>query len=174
VDLWAQKLEKTQSQNNQLNDAYLDHLHTLETTIKQSYVMVKNQLGTMLESSEQFQKDSALHSDTIEQPIATLQNEICEPLSHLRTSMQKCLLPTTSLSQLPDCATTLTHHDYIASFDSPMHKGHKEQEFHDRPEVTYNGQENTAHCVPDDLVEQACSEVTSDDSEQPRMKRRRL
>jgi hypothetical protein len=57
VDLWAQKLEKTQSQNNQLSDPYLDHLHALETNMNQSYLMVKNQLGTMLESSEQFQKD---------------------------------------------------------------------------------------------------------------------
>ncbi|KAJ5195235.1 uncharacterized protein N7498_008673 [Penicillium cinerascens] len=174
VELWAHKLEKTQSQNNKLSDAYLDHLHTLETTINQSYLVVKNQLGTMLERSDEFKKDSALHSDTIEQPIASLQNEICEPLSHLRTNMQDCLLLTPSLRQLPDCTTTLSHYDEIASFASLVHKGLKEQEFHDRPEVTHNGQEDTSHWVPNDLDEQADSEVTFDDSKQPRIKRRRL
>lgn len=136
--------------------------------------MVKNHLGTMLERSDEFKKGSALHSDTMEQPVASLRDQICEPLSHLRTNMRNRLLPTASLRQLPDCTTTLPHHDDIDSFDSLMHKGAKEQAFHDRPDVTHNGQEGTSHWAPDDLVEQACSEITSDDSEQPRMKRRRL
>ncbi|KAL5336019.1 kinesin-domain-containing protein [Aspergillus crustosus] len=174
LELWAQVLEKTQSQNNQLRDAYLGHLDTLETTIKQAYSTVKDQLGTVLESSSQIQRDMALHSDMMEQPIATLKKEICVPLLHLRTSMRSRVLPTTSasLKQVSNHANASPQHDGKDSLTSFVHKGPKEQDFCDRPGATHSNQEGSSHGKPDNLVGQPC--FMSDDCEQPQPKRRRL
>ncbi|RDW67207.1 uncharacterized protein DSM5745_09073 [Aspergillus mulundensis] len=147
LELWARELEKTQSQNKQLSDAYLGHLNTLETTIKQSYSTVKDQLGMVLENSGQFQKDMARHSDAMEQPIEALEKEICEPLSHLRTNIQSYSIPTGASLEQDAC---------------------------DRPGATQSNQEGTSHWEHDNLAKQPRVEIASDDSENPRLKRRRL
>ncbi|KAL2815392.1 kinesin-domain-containing protein [Aspergillus granulosus] len=118
VELWAQKLEKTQSQNSRLSDAYLDHLNTFKTTINQSYLTLNDRLETDVKSSGHFQKEMALRSDTIEQPIAALEKEICVPLLQLRTSIR---------TTVSDCTASLDR-------SSLTNLGKKApQDFHDRP-----------------------------------------
>jgi hypothetical protein len=201
VDLWAQKLGKTQSQNNQLHDAYLDNLNTLETTMHQSYSTMSEQLGTVVESAGKFQNDMSLHSDTLKQPIATLENDICEPLSRLRASIRGCSLPTTASLRQPDYTTIFPRQDVLhyqvssrgkdspevpskspmdqsnaedsAPLTSSVNKRPREQDFSDRPEATRSEQERTPYGIPENRVAQPCLEVASD-SHQTRLKRRRL
>ncbi|OJZ79960.1 hypothetical protein ASPFODRAFT_38458 [Aspergillus luchuensis CBS 106.47] len=168
LEHWDHNLIKTQSQNNQLSDVYLSHLKTLETTIQQSFSEVKDRLRTELESSSQFQRDMVLHSGTIEQPVATLERGICEPLSHLQASIQSCLSPiSASLEQVSDYTSALPRFDNRASFTSLVHKESKETDTFNKPKATPRSQENRQ-------FEQPYLEAISDDSEQPPLKRRRL
>ncbi|KAL4885670.1 P-loop containing nucleoside triphosphate hydrolase protein [Aspergillus karnatakaensis] len=141
LELWARDLEKTQSQNNQL----------------------------VFDNSMQFQKDMALQSDTIEQPINALEKEICEPLLQLRTNIQSCSLPTSATLQQDSTASVNR-----GSLIFLVHKEPKEQDSHDIPISTYISQKDNSHEEPDSLAKQPSLEVIPDDSEQPRLKRRRL
>ncbi|PYH75355.1 kinesin-domain-containing protein [Aspergillus uvarum CBS 121591] len=174
LELWAQKLEKTQSQNKQFSDAWLGHLKTLGTTMKESYSTLKGRFGKLLDSSSEFQSELALHSNTIEQPIATLEKEVYEPLSHLRTSIRNCLLPSGSLRQASDYTTPSCHPDTRASSASLAHKGSNEQHVRDKSEATQSNQESIPRSTTDSFAEQPYLALTSDDSDQPRPKRRRL
>ncbi|KAJ6009001.1 kinesin-domain-containing protein [Penicillium canescens] len=172
VELWARKFENTQSHNDQLNDAYLHNLNNLETTVQQSYSMVKEQLETVFESCGQYQKDISLHSSTMEQPIATLENEICEPLAHLRASIWNPIFPTSaSLKQVSDYTNLSPHHGDRASLTTSVHEGPQEKDFCDRHDPTGSDRQGLPPSSP---VERPCLEATSDDSEQPRLKRRRI
>lgn len=167
LEHWAHNLEKTQSQNNQLSDAYLGHLETLETTIQQSVSEVKDRLRTELESSRQCHRDMTLHSGTIEKPVATLEKDFYEPLLHLRASIQSSLLPiSASVEQVSNYTTASPRSDNGASFTSLVHKS-KEPDTSGRPEATPRSQRNRQ-------VEQPYLEAIPDDSDQPPLKRRRL
>lgn len=170
AELWAQNLENMQSYNDQLNDAYLHDLNKLETSVHQSYSMVKEQLETGLESWGQFQKDILLHSDSMVQPISALENDICEPLSILQASIKNPLFAIDSLKRLSDCTNATPHHDGSASSITLVHDGPQENDFCDRKELIDNDRGGIS---PSNSVHQPCLKATAEDSEQPRPKRRR-
>ncbi|KNG91057.1 hypothetical protein ANOM_000753 [Aspergillus nomiae NRRL 13137] len=174
VALWAQKLENTQSHNNQLIDAYRNKLNTLEATVQQSCSNVKGQLETVLQSCGQFQDDMLLRSYSIEQPIATLEKDFYKPLSHLQESIRSPISRISAfLKRLSEPTNTLPQNGNGASSTSSVHEGLREKNFHDRQQVTDSDRGGILPWIPGNPVEQACSEVTSDNDE-PRLKRRRI
>ncbi|KAE8402932.1 kinesin-domain-containing protein [Aspergillus pseudonomiae] len=174
VALWAQKLENTQSHNNKLIDAYLNKSNTLEATVQQSCSMVKGQRETVLQSCGKFQEDMLLRSDSIEQPIATLEKDICEPLSHLQESIRNPIfLISACLKRPPESTNTSPQDVNMASLTCSVHEGPQEKNFHDRQQLTDSDRGGIPPWIPDNPVEQPCSEVPSDNDE-PRIKRRRI
>ncbi|KAJ6189642.1 kinesin-domain-containing protein [Penicillium mononematosum] len=173
----------------------LETVHEQHLSVQQAVVSANQDLQRtmddhekVVESAGKFQNDMSLHSDTLKQPIATLENDICQPLSHVRASIRGCSLLTTASLRQPDYTTTFPRHDALhyhvsshgkgastthspeAPLTSLVNKRPREQDFSDRPEATRSEQERTPYGISENLAEPPCLEVTSE----ARLKRRRL